>query len=795
MLRNYFIIAMRNMWKNKVFSFINVLGLSIGLACCMLIFLYAKDETSFDRFQENADNIYRITSDFIKKEGDIVTSSNTGMMPGPAFAQQVPEIESFVRLQSTYFNIKHGQEVQEQEALFVDDNFFSFFSFPIIEGDKKTPLKDLHSVVISEDLARKYFGKTSPVGKTLELYNGKQFELFNVTAVAKNTPQNSSIKIQMLVPMKYNQSLYDDKYWMNFFLNTFVTVKPGSDIKSVVQKMNRVYLASAAKELKEFSEKYDMKETTVYGLQPMAQIHLSKAYPANNGLSESSNPVYSYILSGIAALVLVIACINFINLTIARSLKRSREIGIRKVVGSGKRQLVIQFMGESFLLSLFSFLFALLLVLLFLPLFNSLSGKALSFSYLLDVKLALGYIGLFIISGFLAGFYPALVLSRFNPVETLYGRQRYRGKNYLAKGLVVFQFSLATFLIIATITIYSQFSYLINFDLGYDNSNFMVLKTGGFRADQVQLFKNELGKTPAVKGITFDQGGEWWTMAHVNGEENINFNYKIIDEDYLPLFHIPVIEGRNFSREFASDSVQAVLVNEAFVKEARWKQPLGQVVDFFYQNKKLKVIGVVKDYHFGSLNDKIKPQLFASHPRFSRGTAYIKLTPGQKQEAMAATEKTFKTLFPMLPYNYSMSEDNTAKQYEKEARWKQIITFSAILTIFISCIGLFGLASLSAEKRAKEIGIRKVLGASVELIVTRLSVDFMSLVVISALIAIPAAWWAMNKWLENYTYKISLGAGIFLEAAGIVALTALLTVSYQSIKAALANPVKSIKTE
>jgi putative ABC transport system permease protein len=795
MIKNYLVIALRNMWKNKIFSLINVLGLSIGLASCMLIFLFAKDEITFDRFHSDVNNIYRVTSDFVGANGKIERSGTTGMMPGPTFAQQLPEVESFVRLQSAFFNIRHGSEVREQEALFVDENFFSFFSFPILEGDRTTPLKDPHSVVLSEDLAKKHFGNASAVGKTLRAVNGKKFESFTVTAVAKNSPLNSSIKINLLVPMQYSQLESQETSWLNFFLNTFVTLKPGSDTHSTIEKMNRVYRSIAAAEIKEYKEKYNGTDNTIYGLQPFSDTHLSTDYPAGNGLAESGNPVYSYILSGIAALVLIIACINFINLTIARSLKRSREIGIRKVVGSRKIQLVVQFMGESFLLSLLSFLLAIILVVVLLPLFNSLAGKALSFSYLLDAKLIAGYIALFIISGLLAGFYPALVLSRFNPVETLYGRKRYQGKNYLSKGLVVFQFSLATFLIIATITVYSQFSYLVNYDLGYDNSNVMILRTGGFDSDQIDLFKNEILKNPAIKGLTFDQGGTWRTNANINGETNITFDFKTIDEDYLPLFHIPIVQGRNFSKEFARDTAESVLVNESFVKKAGWKNPVGEVVDFFYRKKKYKVIGVVKDYHFASLNEVITPQLFTAHPQYGRGAAYLKLASGEKQEAISYAGDCFRRLFPLRPYSFTLSEDKMLKQYKKEAKWRQIITFSAILTVFISCIGLFGLASLSAEKRAKEIGIRKVLGASVERIVTALSADFMKLVSLAAVIAIPAAWWAMNKWLEDYPYKIDLKSIMFFEAVGIVSCIALLTVSYQSVKAAIANPVKSLRTE
>src|SRR6185312_11283472 len=392
----------------------------------------------------------------------------------------------------TAYNIKKGVEIIEQDALFVDDNFFSVFSFPLAFGDSKTALKNLHSVVISEDVAEKYFGKTNAVGKILELSVGNKFESFVVSAVAKNSPQNSSLKIEVLLPMKFAQTLDNDKQWMNFFLNTFVVLRPGTDIKATENKFNRIYNVLASSQIREIKEKYDIKDKIKYGLQPLLDLHLSTDYIADNGLTNASNPIYSYILIGITIFILLIACINFINLTVSQSLKRAKEIGIRKVVGSERKQLIFQFLGESFIISFFAFMMAIVLTTVALPFFNTLSNKALAFSYLFDLKLFLGYLVLFLITGLLAGFYPALVLSRFNPVETLYGKFRFGSKNYLSKGLIVFQFTLSTFLIIATIIIYSQFNYLINYDLGYTVKNVMRINAASLTDEKLTVLKNEL---------------------------------------------------------------------------------------------------------------------------------------------------------------------------------------------------------------------------------------------------------------------------------------------------------------
>lgn len=369
------------------------------------------------------------------------------------------------------------------------------------------------------------------------------------------------------------------------------------------------------------------------------------------------------------------------------------------------------------------------------------------------------------------------------------------GKNRIARGLVVFQFTLATFLIISTLIIYSQFNYLLHFDLGYNDKNIAIVSTGQINKEKLNVFKTELMKNGSIERITADQGGIQETMAHINDGRELNFNFKHVDEDYFPLYQIPIARGRNFSREFTSDTAAAAIVNESFARAAGWDDPLGKQVDFFYMNKKYTVIGVVKDYHYASLNEKIGPQFFTMNPRYTFRNTFIKLRPGHAAQALHHIEKTFKKIFPLQPYQYDFKEEQNAKQYESEAKWKQIITFGAILTIFISCIGLFGLASLSAEKRTKEIGIRKVLGASVAVIAGKLSGDFLRLVVLAAIIASPIAWWATNKWLNNYPYRIALNWWIFGAAVIVVLSVAVLTVGFQAIKAAIANPVKSLRTE
>lgn len=784
--------------RNKVYSFINIGGLSIGLACAMLIILYVKDEVSYDRFHKNVPNIYRIVTNNKSKDGVERKDGNTGYLQGPKFAQNVPGIQSFVRVKSGSEDIKTGTEIHSQDLLYVDSTFFSIFTFPLISGDAKTCLNEPHSIVISEEMAKKQFGNTEAVGKVIMVKQESSFEPYNVTAVAKKTPQNSSIHFDVLLPFVVPPGEgTDNEAWFNFFLNTFVVLHPQAKIEQVNKQMQQFYASDSKDALAKIYERFgDVVGSSSYFLQPFTDMHLNTELPAQNGLSDASNPVYSYILSGIALFILLIACINFINLTIARSVRRAKEIGIRKVVGSQRKQLIVQFLGESFLLCLLAFVFAILIVELSLPVFNNLANKSLALSYLLDAKLVAGLLFLFALTAFLSGFYPAVILSGYNPVQTLYSRFTIGGKNYLQKSLVVLQFSLASFLIIATFTIYEQFNYLTSEKLGYDDRNLVTFGKNDLKRSELSILKSELKKNTGIQEVSAKNGGGWSTAAKVNGDSIINFEYETVDEAYLPMLKIPMLQGRNFSHSFPSDSSHSVIVNETFVKKAGWKNPLGQEVNFWYtENQRYQVIGVVPDYHYKPLNQQIGAQLFTMKNANQYGMALVKIKPNTKTSSLKHIEATFKKMFPFNPYSYSFKEEENIKNYEAEAKWKQIMFFSAIITIFISCIGLFGLSVLSAEKRTKEIGIRKVLGASVNNVVTILSKDFLKLVLVALLISIPLAWLAAGKWLENYPYRINPGWQLFAAGGLLVLLIALVTVSFQAIKAAIANPVKSLRSE
>ncbi len=797
MFKNYTIIALRNLWRNKTFSFINIAGLTLGLACAILIVLYIKDELSYDRFHQNNPNIYRIVNRWYNPDGSLKHGDgNTGDFQGPKFAAQIPEIQSFLRVQSDQNDIRIGTEINSHEMLQVDSNFLTLFSFPLVYGNPQTCLQDRRAIVISEHMAKRFFNSTDVVGKTLDLKLNGQFEPYLITGVAQTCPQNSSLKFDFLTKKIVNPADYQNsENWFNFFQNTFVLLVPGADIRRVEAKMKLVYESeSKDAEVKMMSD-YGVKEKAVYFLQPLVEMHLSREFIASNGLKEDSNPIYSYILTGITIFILLIACFNFINLSIARSLKRSKEIGIRKVIGSSRIQLLFQFLGESFLLCFIAFGLATLLAMLVLPTFNVLANKSLSLKYLLDFKLVCIYVSMFLITGFIAGFYPAMMMSGFSPVATLYGRFKLSGKFLLQKSLVVLQFGLASFLIIGSMVIYLQFKYLVSKDLGYDDRHVVLVNSWGMSREKALLFKHELQKNPNIESVGLKNGGFWGTVAKVNVDQQIEIKYETIDEDYIPMFKLKVLQGRNFNKEISSDSSLSVLVNEAFVQEAGWKEPLNQIVDFWYRNEKYSVIGVVQNYHFDALSQKIKPQLFTMRADNQYGMANIKIKPGSESASLKHIADTYKAIFPINAYSYKFMDVENKSRYESESKWKKIILYSSILTIFISCIGLFGLANLSTEKRTKEIGVRKVLGASVSNIVHLLSKDFLILVCISFIFSFPMAFYAAQKWLLNYPYRIEINYWIFAFTAVLTMVIAILTVGWDSMRASWLNPIKALKTE
>lgn len=793
MIRNYVLIAWRSLVKNKVYSTINVLGLSLGFAVCMLISLFVKDEFSFDQFQEKKENLYRLVVGETSSSQEAFNFGDTGFKHGKSFYGQIPELDKMVRIQGEMVNIRHNNDIFLQTASIVDSSFFDLFSATFVEGSPYMALESPESVVISESVAKKYFGNEPALGKFLEIERDKEFKPHKIMGVTRDMPMNSTIRLDLLLPIDYAKPT--DEAWINFYLNTFFLLKPGSDVAKVETQMNSIFANEAKDELAEAKKQWNYDNQLEFKLQPFLDLHLSKTYRAQNGLNNSTNSNLSYVLSGLALFILLIACINFINISIAHSMQRSREIGVRKAVGGMRKQLIFQFMSESFLLNLTSFILALIWVQLALPIFNQIASKSLAFEYLLDYRLILAYLAIFLFTGFLTGFYPALVLSSYKPVDTLYGKVKAQGKSQLQKSLIVFQFGLASLFIVLTLVQSRQVDYFLSRDLGYNDKNLIVLDSRENSELKGKTFRQELLRIPNIQEVAPKNSGTWFTAVSSEEGKQIGPNMNVVDQNFVGVLGLTLVEGRNFSEAFPSDSAQSVMVNEAFVKEAGWDEPIGKIIKIYNQYP-VTVIGVLKDYHFGSLYENIKPQIFTSNPRYGGYSAFFIRTNGENvASTLDQIEATFKQVYPTEPFSYDYQSELNKEQYDKEFQMRKIAMWTAGIMILISCMGLFGLSILTTERRTKEIGVRKVLGASLWNIIRQLSWDFMKLIIVAFVISSPIAYFIAEQMLRDYPYRTEFSTDLYLWSFLTLVTLSFLTIAYQSLKSAMGNPVKALRTE
>jgi putative ABC transport system permease protein len=785
-------LVWRNLIKNPLYSFINIAGLGLGLAICILITLFVKDELSFDQFFKNKNNIYRIVTEEKSPNGEVFKFGQTGLVHGPSFKQQIPALKNMVRIKSETVIVKKAEDVVIQPIFLVDSTFFSLFERKFVDGSPHKVLHDPQTVVISESTSKKYFGTSTSVGRLVNMNFEGSFQNFIVSGVYQDWPINSSIQADILMPMHKSKST--DDQWINFYINTFVEIPEGTNLQYVEKQFASVFASDAKEQLATAKKEWNYENELTFKLQPLLQMHLSKDYKASNGLKESGNMLFSYFLSGISLFILIIACINFVNLAIGRSVQRSKEIGVRKAIGSTRKQLILQFLSESFILISLAFIFGLLLVFISLPTFNDLASKQLALSYLFDLKLILVFVLIFILTGLLAGFYPALVLSGFKPVETLYGRFNLGGKNMLQKSLIVFQFALASIFIIFSIVQYRQANLFTSKDLGYDDKNLIEVNADGLNPSNFNVVENELLKNPSIVSVAPINRGDWMTMASTADGTELGPKMKITNPNLLNTMGLKVLQGRFFSNAFPADSTKSALVNESFVKKGNLKNPIGQQIKIMNRDN-YEIIGIVKDYHHSSLYETISPQVFLANPKHGWGSLLIRITDGNVQGTLDHIRKTMRSQFPTFPYSYSFVSDVNKQNYEKEFKMRQIILFSALIIIFISCIGMFGLATLTAQKRTKEISIRKIMGASITRIAAMMSMQFLKLVVLAFIIATPFSYFIINISLKNLPYRIDVTPDIYIYTFGCSIILAIVTSAYQAIKAALVNPVQSLKAE
>lgn len=816
MIKNYLKIAFRNLMKRKIYSFINVTGLAIGMAVCLLIVLFIKSETGFDKFHEEGNNIYRLVVDR-KYPGRSTAYSNIPQSYAQAVKQECPEVKEAVRifnfLGGNGFQLKYeDRKFEEGGALFADSNFFRVFKADIISGSESFALNKLNSVVLTENAAIKYFGSVDKaVGKFLQPEGDNQ--PLEVTAVCSNWPESSHFDFEMLISTAGKED-FNNINFVNFAAHTYLLLHANSKPQAIESKMPAIIEKHATGDIeRQFGVSYKKFQEAGNGynyyLQPLKKIHLISHLESE--LKPNGSLTAVYIFSVVAIFILLIACVNFINLSTARSGERAKEVGIRKTFGSDKKSLVYQFLSESALLSLIAMLLSIGLAFLLLPMFNQISGKDLKLVGILQINSLLILVSITLITGLFAGMYPAFVLSSFRPIQVLRGK--FKTGSYgsaLRNGLVVFQFAISVILIICTIIVNLQMQYMTSEKLGFNKEHTIIIERTDLLADNTRAFKNELKQIAGVENVSGTSampgqenyfGVSWQERG---SKEPMTGRGIITDDQYQAALELQLTQGRYFSKDFPTDSL-AVILNENAVKEMGLKNPLGAQItspDEFYNGPDgtqyiYTVIGVVKDFHYQSLHQPIAPLVFVNSSRFNdvMFLTAVKVKADNFKETVSNIEAKWKEFVKDRPFHYEFLDNTISAQYYAESITERIFTFFSSLAIFIACIGLLGLVAYTTQQRVQEIGIRKVLGASVGSITAMLSKHFINLVLMALVFAVPVAWWMMNKWLEDFTYRIKISWWVFALAGALALFIALITVCFMAIRAALANPIKSLRTE
>ena len=823
MIKNYFIVAWRNMLRNRTSSFINIGGLSVGIAAALLILIFIQKELSYDKFHKDANRIYQVVLNG-NMNGQEFWGGNTPPPVGAALTNNIPEIESYTRFYKANDIVVRYEEngrstfFTEKNLLAVDSNFLQLFGFKILEGDAVTALMKPGSVVITEDVAKKYFGDEKAIGKTLSMREDRQ--PFTVTAVLKNIPSSSSIQFDFLTPVADFPVVKRFSWsWVWRLMVCYVKLKPNVPVNNeAIQKLEakfpaviRVQASNGFNRIgKPFDEFIKSGGKWDFHLMPLTDVHLRSASINMPWLNHISNIKYIYIFGSIALFIILLACVNFMNLSTARAANRLKEIGVRKVSGSTKAQLIKQFLSEAFLYSFISSMIAVILVVLSLKGFSLITEEPVNFQTAFTPGVWILLIGLIILIGLLAGSYPAFYLASFEPVLVLKGRNLFSsGKKtlFLRNGLVVFQFFISTVMIIGTIVVLKQLNFFRNTDLGFNKENVVVISSSNRLGPAEGTFRQSIKSMPGVLNAAITTSipsgaafGDNYQPEDEGSKKSVELelNSFMVDEAFIPTLNIKVLKGRNFSREF-NDSA-SVILNEEAVRQIGWKDPVGKWLEYpGGNNTRFNVIGVVKDFNVQSLQSPIIPfALFhPSSKSYDWGTTNIvaRIAGGNIANTINRFEENWRSFSTSEPFDYSFLDETFDAQYRSEQRFGSVFSIFAVLSIFIACLGLFGLSAFMAEKRTKEIGVRKVLGASVPNVIALLSKDFLKLTFVASILAFPVAWYFMNKWLQDFAYRINIGWQVFAASTAVALLVALFTISFQAIKAAMANPVKSLRTE
>ena len=806
MLKNYLKVTFRNFRRHKTYSVINLLGLAIGLACCMVIVIHILDELGFDRFHKNADRIYRVTRDWSRAGEGGRQAANTPAAIGPNLRAEYSVVENFARIMFPFPQsvlISHGEKRFYEEGFYwADSTVFEVFSFRLARGNPQTALTEVNSLVLTEKMARKYFGDEDPVGKTLTIA-GWTTDDYKISGVLEDVPHNSHVQFDFLGSIRGADQRYSYLYsgegqWTNSVGYTYILLREGAPAKDLDAPLTDF----GERHLGEFARARGF--TPGFKLQPLTAIYLRAGLL--NEPRPTSDITYVYIFAAIAGLILIIACINYMNLATARSARRGREVGMRKVLGAQRRSLAQQFLGESLLISFTALLTALMLVEIILPIFNDIAGKDLAFNYFEQPQLLAIFIGLAAIVGLLAGSYPAFVLSAFRPVATLKGELKSGHIGLLLRqGLITIQFVASIVLIIATAVVAQQLLFVRNQPLGFDQEQIAIIpiRDDDMR-ENTETVKRQFLQHPGILSASAVAGVPGRTMlidnfpvlpAGADRSAQLPMQIVGVDGDFFATLEVKLARGRTFQKEMRTDSASAFVINESAAKAFGWDDPIGKRIELVMDNgKQGAIIGVVKAFHFKSLHEKIAPAVFHIWPdRYS--CFAVKMRTAGVSETIAFLQSTWAKIIPNQPFEFFFLDEAFDRQYQQDVRVGNIFGCAAALAIFIAGLGLLGLAAFAAEQRTKEIGIRKVLGATVANVTALLSKDFVKLVLLANLIAWPVAWYAMNRWLQNFAYRIDMAWWVFALAGGLALVIALLTVSTQAIKAALANPVEALRYE
>lgn len=810
MIKNYFKIAWRNLTKNRTFSIINIMGLAIGLVCFILIALYVADELSYDRYHEKADRIYRINTDISFGGTDLKLAVSPDPM-GAVLKNDYPQVEEFVRFYASSGSKlikKADQFISEARVAHADSTLFDVFTLPAIAGDTKTALREPNTVVITASAAKKYFGTTSAVGKSIET-DDKGHTVYKVTAVIEDVPRNSHFNFDFFFSMK-NVEYGWGRFLSNNF-QTYIVLKPGTDYKNFEKNFAQVtnkYVLPQAKQFMDINSMDDFVQAgnkLEYSLIPLRDIHLhSDRFPE---LGVNGNIQYVYIFSAVALFILLLACVNFMNLSTARSIARAKEVGIRKVLGTEKKWLIGQFLSESILMVFLGLLLALCLTALSLGAFNTLSGKELHLLDLFQPGYLLFLVLLTIAVGILAGIYPAFYLSSFRPIAVLKGKVGSGvQKDNFRSTLVVFQFFISIVLIAGTLVVFFQLDYIQKKKIGFNKDQVLVINDTGALGHNREAFKQEVAKMSGVKAASFAgylpvgnssrSDNSFSTEATMNQNNMFSMQVWNIDYDYIPTLGMNVLKGRNFSPGFGTDSA-GIIINEMAARVMGYDDPIGKKLympgDTPEESTAYTITGVVENFHFESLRQQVGP--LCMRLGNNKWAAAFKVTATDVQALLKDIENQWDKMAPGMPFSYQFLDEAFSSMYRTEQRVGKVALSFSTLAIVIACLGLFGLTTYIVEQRTKEVGIRKVLGASVSGIVALLSKDFVKLVLLAFVIAIPITWWAMDKWLADFAYRIDMEWWMFALTGLAAVAIALLTVTAQAIKAALANPVDSLRNE